>query len=91
MDSLMAVELRLALESRLRIDLPLVSLVEGTSIASIATRLAAGVSAPMRPEEGEIVALAERHLPATERVAQEEVQAWLRNDEGPDIKPEAAE
>jgi acyl carrier protein len=36
MDSLMAVELRLALESRLRIDLPLVSLAEGTSVASIA-------------------------------------------------------
>ncbi len=29
MDSLMAVELRLALESRLRVDLPLVSLAEG--------------------------------------------------------------
>ena len=39
MDSLMAVELRLALESRLRIDLPLVSLAEGTSVASIAARL----------------------------------------------------
>src|SRR5205823_4932051 len=33
MDSLMAVELRLALESRLRVDLPLVSLAEGTSVA----------------------------------------------------------
>ena len=32
----MAVELRLALENRLRIDLPLVSLAEGTSVASIA-------------------------------------------------------
>ena len=40
MDSLMAVELRLALESRLRVDLPLVSLAEGTSVASIAERLA---------------------------------------------------
>ena len=36
MDSLMAVELRLALESRLRVDLPLMSLAEGTSVASIA-------------------------------------------------------
>ena len=44
MDSLMAVELRLALESRLRVDLPLVSLAEGTSVASIAARLAAAVS-----------------------------------------------
>ena len=48
MDSLMAVELRLALESRLRIDLPLMSLAEGTSVASIATRLANAVSA--RPQ-----------------------------------------
>ncbi len=59
MDSLMAVELRLALESRLRIDLPLVSLAEGTSVASIAARLAAAVSAG--PKEGEIIALAARY------------------------------
>src|SRR5205823_10853858 len=45
MDSLMAVELRLALESRLRIDLPLMSLAEGTSVASIAKRLAGALSA----------------------------------------------
>ncbi|HZU87917.1 MAG TPA: acyl carrier protein, partial [Stellaceae bacterium] len=68
MDSLMAVELRLALESRLRLDLPLVSLAEGTSVASIAARLAAAVSAG--PKEGEIIALAARHeaaggLPST--------------------------
>lgn len=40
MDSLMAVELRLALERRLHIDLPLMSLAEGTSITAIAGRLA---------------------------------------------------
>ncbi|MGH7110834.1 MAG: hypothetical protein ACREFK_10445, partial [Stellaceae bacterium] len=50
---------RLALESRLRIDLPLVSLAEGTSVASIAQRLAAAVSAG--PKEGEIIALAARY------------------------------
>jgi phthiocerol/phenolphthiocerol synthesis type-I polyketide synthase C len=59
MDSLMAVELRLALESRLRVDLPLVSLAEGTSVASIAARLAAAVST--RPKEGELIALVARH------------------------------
>jgi phthiocerol/phenolphthiocerol synthesis type-I polyketide synthase C len=59
MDSLMAVELRLALESRLRVDLPLVSLAEGTSVTSIAQRLAAAVSAG--PKEGEIIALAARY------------------------------
>jgi phthiocerol/phenolphthiocerol synthesis type-I polyketide synthase C len=64
MDSLMAVELRLALESRLRVDLPLVSLAEGTSVASIAARLAAAVSAG--PKEGEIIALAARYEVAGE-------------------------
>ncbi len=59
MDSLMAVELRLALESRLRIDLPLVSLAEGTSVASIATRLADALRAGAK--HAEVVALAARH------------------------------
>ena len=59
MDSLMAVELRLALENRLRVDLPLVSLAEGTSVASIAGRLANAVSTG--PRDGEVVALAARH------------------------------
>jgi acyl carrier protein len=59
MDSLMAVELRLALESRLRIDLPLMSLAEGTSVASIAARLAGAIAA--RPQAGELLSMAERH------------------------------
>jgi phthiocerol/phenolphthiocerol synthesis type-I polyketide synthase C len=59
MDSLMAVELRLALESRLRVDLPLVSLAEGTSVASIAARLAAAVSTGSK--DGELIALVARH------------------------------
>ncbi len=59
MDSLMAVELRLALENRLAIDLPLVSLAEGTSVASIAARLATAL-APA-PEAKEIMTLAARH------------------------------
>ncbi len=59
MDSLMAVELRLALESRLRIDLPLMSLAEGTSVASIATRFANSVAA--RPQAGEVLGMAERY------------------------------
>src|SRR5712671_2783636 len=68
MDSLMAVELRLALESRLRIDLPLMSLAEGTSVASIAKRLAGALSA--RPQARELISLAERYEAADdERVA----------------------
>jgi acyl transferase domain-containing protein/acyl carrier protein len=59
MDSLMAVELRLALESRLRVDLPLVSLAEGTSVASIAARLAATLSTGSK--DGELIALVARH------------------------------
>jgi acyl transferase domain-containing protein/NADPH:quinone reductase-like Zn-dependent oxidoreductase/acyl carrier protein len=59
MDSLMAVELRLALENRLHIDLPLMSLAEGTSIASIATRLASAFSAGS--QDAEVIALAARH------------------------------
>jgi len=59
MDSLMAVELRLALESRLRVDLPLVSLVEGTSVASIAARLATAI--PKGPKDGDLIALVARH------------------------------
>ena len=59
MDSLMAVELRLALENRLRVDLPLVSLTVGTSVVSIATRLVAAVSAG--PRDGEVIALAAHH------------------------------
>jgi hypothetical protein len=59
MDSLMAVELRLALEARLRIDLPLMSLAEGTSVASIATRLASALATPRQASE--IVTLAERY------------------------------
>ena len=65
MDSLMAVELRLALESRLRVDLPLVSLAEGTSVASIAARLAAAISTG--PKDGELIALVARHEGVDER------------------------
>ena len=64
MDSLMAVELRLALENRLRINLPLMSLAEGTSVASIATRLANAVLS--RPHANELVSFAERYEVAEE-------------------------
>jgi phthiocerol/phenolphthiocerol synthesis type-I polyketide synthase C len=67
MDSLMAVELRLALESRLRVDLPLVSLAEGTSVSSIAQRLAGAVSA--KPQVRELLGLAERYEAADGQVA----------------------
>jgi NADPH:quinone reductase-like Zn-dependent oxidoreductase/NAD(P)-dependent dehydrogenase (short-subunit alcohol dehydrogenase family)/acyl carrier protein len=59
MDSLMAVELRLALEGRLRVDLPLVSLAEGTSVASIAARLAGAISSG--PKNSDLIALVARH------------------------------
>jgi hypothetical protein len=59
MDSLMAIELRLALESRLRVDLPLVSLAEGTSVSSIAARLAGALANGRR--EAEVIALTVHH------------------------------
>jgi acyl transferase domain-containing protein/NADPH:quinone reductase-like Zn-dependent oxidoreductase/acyl carrier protein len=58
MDSLMAIELRLALEARLRHDLPLMSLGDGASVAALAARLAQLVA---QPETAAVVALAERH------------------------------
>ena len=69
MDSLMAVELSLSLECRLRVDLPLVSLAEGTSVASIAQRLAAGLTAG--PKDNELIALVARHEGLDESVSQE--------------------
>jgi NADPH:quinone reductase-like Zn-dependent oxidoreductase/NADP-dependent 3-hydroxy acid dehydrogenase YdfG/acyl carrier protein len=39
MDSLMGVELRLAIENRLRLDLPLAALTDGASIAALAARV----------------------------------------------------
>jgi acyl transferase domain-containing protein/NADPH:quinone reductase-like Zn-dependent oxidoreductase/acyl carrier protein len=49
MDSLMAVELRLALETRLGIDVPLVSLSDNTSLSTIAARMVRNLS---KPESG---------------------------------------
>ena len=46
MDSLMAVELRLAVETRLGIDMPLVSLSDNTSLSTIASRMVRGLSKP---------------------------------------------
>ncbi len=69
MDSLMAVELRLALESRLRIDLPLMSLAEGTSVALIAARLGSALSAGAK--NAEVVALVARYEGVGETVVAE--------------------
>lgn len=46
MDSLMAVELRLALEQRIGVNLPMFSLSPQTSLAQIAARLARDMAAP---------------------------------------------
>ena len=87
MNSLMAVELRLALESRLRIDLPLVSLTEGTSVTSIAARLGGALGAGAK--NAEIVALAARYEGIGETsIAAEEGSAAARMSE---LKSVAAE
>jgi NADPH:quinone reductase-like Zn-dependent oxidoreductase/NAD(P)-dependent dehydrogenase (short-subunit alcohol dehydrogenase family)/acyl carrier protein len=88
MDSLMAVELRLALESRLRVDLPLMSLAEGTSVVSIAGRLAGAMSS--RPQASQLVSLAERYEAADQdRLAA--VAAAAEVYDPSDIKSAAAE
>lgn len=88
MDSLMAVELRLALENRLRIDLPLMSLAEGTSVSSIVKRLAGALSA--RPQPRELLRLAERYEgPAEPAVAL--LADGAESTDEPDISSAAAE
>jgi acyl transferase domain-containing protein/acyl carrier protein len=67
MDSLMAVELRLALEARLRVDLPLLSLGEGTSVASIAARL--GSALFDKAEDSELTAMVARYEANSESIA----------------------
>jgi NAD(P)-dependent dehydrogenase (short-subunit alcohol dehydrogenase family)/acyl carrier protein len=89
MDSLMAVELRLALESRLRIDLPLVSLAEGTSVSSIAGRLASAMSS--QPQTGEIVGLVERYEGAADGRLANAVADSADLFDPADTKSEAAE
>jgi phthiocerol/phenolphthiocerol synthesis type-I polyketide synthase C len=59
MDSLMALELRLAVEARLRLELPLMSLGDGTSIAALAARLAGHLNQP--PEAAQTAELAVRY------------------------------
>ena len=59
MDSLMAVELRLALERRLAAELPALPLAEATSVAALAERLAAALAAG--PRKLEAMTLAARH------------------------------
>ncbi len=88
MDSLMAVELRLALESRLRIDLPLMSLAEGTSVASIAVRLASAATA--RPHAAELVSMAERYE-ATDAERLTAVATAANNFEPDEVRSAAAE
>jgi acyl carrier protein len=85
MDSLMAVELRLALENRLHVDLPLMSLAEGTSVASIATRLANAVAT--RPQANEMLSLAERYEAADD----DRLAAVADAAEPLELKSEAAE
>ena len=50
MDSLMAVELRMALERRFGANLPLLSLADGASIESIAARIVRQIGAPAKEE-----------------------------------------
>ncbi|MBV8889027.1 MAG: SDR family NAD(P)-dependent oxidoreductase [Alphaproteobacteria bacterium] len=88
MDSLMAVELRLALESRLRVDFPLVSLSEGPSINSIAGRLAAAVSA--RSAAASMAGLAARYESAEATQVAEQIATEMPAHSAPDEVNSAA-
>ncbi len=61
MDSLMAIELRLALETRLRLDVPLMSLADRVSAAALAARLAEIID--RRTPSVTVAELALRHEP----------------------------
>ncbi|MBV9555272.1 MAG: KR domain-containing protein, partial [Alphaproteobacteria bacterium] len=61
MDSLMTLELRLAAEQRLRLDLPLLSLSDDASIAALAARLAQLLAKPA--PDAAAAELAARHEP----------------------------
>lgn len=63
MDSLMAVELRLALEQRVGINLPMLSLSPQTSLAMIAARLARDLTAPDAADRamGDLESMVARH------------------------------
>jgi len=50
LDSLMALELRLAIETRLRLDLPAMSLADGASVAALASRLSGLLARPSLAE-----------------------------------------
>ncbi|WP_420138945.1 SDR family NAD(P)-dependent oxidoreductase [Sphingomonas sp.] len=51
MDSLMAVELRLAVEQRFGISIPLLALSEGATLTAMAGRIVRGLGAPEAPED----------------------------------------
>jgi len=76
MDSLMAVELRLAIESRLGIDLPMLSLTAGTTLSSIAMRIVKASSTGL--DDGDIVTAALHHETDEESVAELDVEALVR-------------
>jgi phthiocerol/phenolphthiocerol synthesis type-I polyketide synthase C len=50
MDSLTAIELRLALETRLRLDMPLLNLADGITITALAVRIDQALQSPARAQ-----------------------------------------
>jgi len=61
-DSLMAVDLRMAAEETLGLDIPLMSLAGGATLMDIAARVVKRVGAADAEGDGDAAALAERHL-----------------------------
>jgi len=73
MDSLMAIELRLAIETRLRLDLPLISLTDGASAATLTARLAELLTGPSPAEP--IIGLAAHYEASLAPIALDEIVA----------------
>jgi acyl carrier protein len=61
MDSLMGLELRMSLEKRLGVDLPLLAITAASSLADLAGRIVAEVSAS-QDESGETIAAQDKSL-----------------------------
>jgi phthiocerol/phenolphthiocerol synthesis type-I polyketide synthase C len=70
MDSLMAVELGLSIEDRFGVSIPNFSLSAGSSLHTLAQRIAQEIVEPADAEETDIMQdVAARHLPEEERIA----------------------
>ena len=82
MDSLMALELRVALEARLSVNMPLLAMSDPTNLASLADRIIESLGQPSAPSSAAAEA-ALRHEGLSEAPAAPLPAAWRRNRKTP--------